>query len=283
MAISIRTFSDTDLKTANTILQAAFQRPDSWLRELGIIRKLQPAGAFLAYHREAPAGVVFSLMYPDFTYVGPLGTHPNFQRLGIGFALMEHLLEWLDCQGVTRVALDASPMGQPIYEQLGFVACDQVNIYHKQSGEPTSRLPTGAQRLSLQNLDLITATDKGAFGTDRSRLLKALLEAYPQRGFCLKDGQSNVNGYLIAREKSIGPWVSKTTAGAELLLKAALSLPFGNGPISAIVPGENTEAGVLLSGLGFERVRVLQHMVRGTETPAGQRANVYGQASPSLG
>ena len=283
MAISISALSDTGLNTANAILQATFQRPDSWLRELGIIRKLQPAGAFLAYYREAPAGVVFSLMYPDFTYIGPLGTHPDFQRLGIGFALMEHLLEWLDGRGVTRVALDASPIGQPIYEKLGFFVCDQVNIFQRQSGGLTSRLPTGVQHLSHQNLDLITATDKEAFGTDRSRLLDALLGVYPQRGFILKDGQEGINGHLIAQEKIIGPWISKTTADAELLLKAALSLSFNNGPISVIVPGKNTEAGVLLSGLGFERVRVLQHMVRGAETPAGQRANVYGQSSPSLG
>ena len=283
MAISIREFLDTDLNTADAILQASFQRPDSWLRELGIIRKLQPAGAFLAYHHEAPAGVVFSLMYPDFTYVGPLGTHPDFQRLGIGFALMEQLLEWLDGQGVTRVALDASPMGQPIYEKLGFVPCDQVNIFQRQSGGLTSKVPTGVQRLSLQNLELVTATDKQAFGTDRSHLLAALLEAYPQRGFFLKDGQGNINGYLIAREKNIGPWVSQTKADAELLMKAALSLSFGNGPISVIVPGENTEAGVLLSGLGFERVRVLQHMVRGLDAPIGQREKFYAQASLSLG
>ena len=283
MAISIRTLSDTDLNTADAILQAAFQRPDSWLKELGIIRKLQPTGAFLAYRREAPTGVVFSLMYPDFTYIGPLGTHPNFQRLGIGFALMEHLLGWLDGQGVTRVALDASLMGQPIYESLGFVACDQVNIFQRQSDEPISQPPSGVHHLSLQNLDLVTATDKEAFGTDHGRLLKALLEAYPQRSFFLKDGQGKINGYLIAQEKNIGSWVSKTTADAELLLKAALSLPFSNGAISVIVPSENTEAGALLSHFGFERVRVLRHMVRGSKTPAGQRANVYGQASPSLG
>lgn len=283
MTISIRAFSDTDLKTADAILQAAFQRTGSWRRELGIIRKLQPAGAFLACHRETPVGVVFSLMYPDFTYVGPLGTHPDFQRLGIGFALMEHLLGWLEQQGERRVALEASPMGQPIYEKLGFVVCDQVNIFQRQNDALAPQPAFGIQHLSLQNLDLITATDKQAFGSDRSHLLGALLEVFPQRSFFLKDGQGNTKGYLIAQENNIGPWVSQTTADAESLLKAALSLPFSNGPISVIAPEENPEAGVLLQRFGFARVRVLRHMVRGAITPVGQRANVYGQASPSLG
>jgi len=283
MPISIRALADTDLNTADTILQAAFQRPDSWLRELRIIRKLQPAGAFLAYQRETPAGLVVSLMYPDFTYVGPLGVHPDFQRLGIGFALMEHVLEWLDEQGVTLAALDASVVGQPIYKKLGFVPCDQVNIFQRQSGRPAFQPPSEVQHFSHQNLDLVTATDKQAFGTDRSRLLGALLSEYPKRAFLVKDVQGNVNGYLIAQEKSIGPWVSQTKANAELLLKAALSLSFINRPLTVIVPGENTDATELLQHYGFEKVRILRNMVRGSKKPAGQRENVYGQTSPSLG
>lgn len=271
------------MKAVDAILQASFQRPGSWVRELRIIRRLQPAGAFIASHRETTVGVVFSLMYPDFTYVGPLGVHPDFQRLGIGFALMERILEWLDGQGVTRVALDASPMGQSIYERLGFVPFDLVNIFQRQNGGSSFQPPTGVQHLSLQNLDLITATDKQAFGTDRSRLLSALLEVYPQRCFFLKDEQGNINGYLIAQERSIGPWVAQTKAEAESLLKAALSLPFDDGPVSVIVPDENFEATALLQNFGFEKIRMLRHMLRGSKRPAGQRENLYGQTSPSLG
>ena len=179
MNISIREFADTDMEIADTLLQAAFQRPGSWLRELGVIRELQPAGAFLAHNGETIAGVVFSLIYPDYTYIGPLGVHPDFQRQGTGFILMERILEWLDGKGISRIVLDASSMGQSIYERLGFVPCDQVNIFQRQSGEPTSQPSPEVQHLSLQNLDLITATDKKAFGTDRSRLLGALLEIYP--------------------------------------------------------------------------------------------------------
>lgn len=279
MTISIRTLSEADLESADVILQTSFQRPASWLGELHLMRALQPAGAFLAHYRENPAGVVFSMMYPDFTYIGPLGVHPDFQRLGIGFALIEHLLDWLDQQGIARVALDASPMGQSIYEKLGFVACDQVNIFQRQSGGPTSQLPPEVQPMSPHNLDLIAATDKQAFGSDRSRLLQALLDAYPQRSFFSK----NLQGYFIAQENRIGPWVSQTKDDAELLLKSALSLPYSEGGISVIVPGKNREAAELLQHHGFERTRVLQHMVRGSNIIAGKRENVYGQTNPSLG
>ena len=282
MAISIRTLSEADLESADVIIQSAFQRSDSSLKELRIIRKLQPEGAFMAYHRETPIGVVASLMYPAFAYVGPLGVHREFQRQGIGFALMQHLLAWLDQQGVSQVLLDASPMGQPLYEKLDFVVCDQVYVLQRQNGLPPSQLPSDVQHLSPQNLDLITAADTKAFGTDRSRLLGALLEAYPKRGFVLRDGQGEINGYLIARERNLGPWVSQTSAGADLLLKAALSLPY-SGPVSVIVPAENSEAIAMLQASGFEITRVLRHMLRGPNKLSRQCEKIYGQASLSLG
>lgn len=282
MAISIRNLSDTDLENADAIIQSAFQRSDSSLKELRNIRKLQPEGAFMAYHHETPIGVVASLMYPAFTYVGPLGVQREFQRQGIGLALMQRLLAWLDRQGVLQVLLDASPMGQPLYEKLDFAVCDQVYGLQRGNGLSPSQLPPDVQHLLPQNLDLITATDTQAFGTGRSRLLGTLLEANPQRCFVLMDEKGGVNGYLIAQERNIGPWVSQTSVGAELLLKAALSLPY-SGPISVIVPGKNPDAIPMLQEFGFEITRVLRHMGRGSNVIPRQREKIYAQASLSLG
>jgi predicted N-acetyltransferase YhbS len=282
MAISIRTLSDHDLESADVITQSAFQRSESSLKELRLIRKVQPQGAFIAYHRETPVGIVASLIYPAFVYVGPLAVRQEFQRQGIGLALMKYLFAWLDQQGVDQVLLDASPLGQPLYEKLDFIACGQVYVLQRQNGLSSSQPPTEVQHLSHQGLDLITATDTQAFGTDRKGLLGALLDIYPKRGFVLKDGKKGVNGYLIAQERTIGPWVSQTKADAELLLKAALSLPFSR-PASVIVPGENVEAIPMLQTFGFEILRVLRHMMRGSNKLTRQRDKLYGQVSLSLG
>jgi len=282
MTILIRALSDADLKTADAIIQSAFQRSESSLKELQLMRKLQPEGAFMAYDRETPVGMVASLMYPNFSYVGPLAVRREFHRQGIGFALMQHLLAWLGGQGVKQTLLDASPLGQPLYKKLDFFICGQVYVLQRQNGLPPSKNPADIQPLSHQHLDLIAATDTQAFGTNRSRLLQALLNTYPNRGFVLQAGKRGITGYLIAQERTIGPWVSQTRADAELLLQAALSLPF-SGPVSVIVPGENVEAIPLLQNIGFEKVRVLQHMTRGAKPPARKRDKLYGQVSLSLG
>jgi GNAT superfamily N-acetyltransferase len=282
MVISIRTLSDTDLDGADAILQSAFQRTESWLDDLCLIRRIQPEGVFLACQNEVPTGMVTAVIYPSFAYVGLMGVHQDFQGRGIGLALMQHLLAWVDEQNVFQVRLDASPIGQPLYEKLGFVACDQVYVLQRTTIHPTCRCPTGIQHLSLHNPDLITALDTQAFGADRGRLLQALLETCPQRAFMLMDTHGNVNGYLIAQAKRIGPWVVENVADAELLLKAALSLPF-DGPISVVLPGQSEEAVNLLEHYGFERIRVNRHMVLGPVAPVGQRGKIYAQASLSLG
>jgi len=282
MAISICTLSEADLESADAILKSAFQRSESWLSDLRLFRKLQPEGVFLAFQHDIPAGMVTGIIYSNCAYIGLMGVRQDFQKQGIGLALMEHLLAWLDQRGIHQVMLDASPVGQPLYEKLGFVPFDEVYVLQRRPGLQTYQCPTETHLLSPQNLNLITATDKQVFGADRSKLLQALLEIYPQRAFLLNNGNGGMNGYLIAQVKRIGPWVMQDAANAEVLLKAALSLQY-NGPISVVVPGKNMDNITMLKHYRFEVVRVNQHMIRGLVTPVSQRENIIAQTSLSLG
>jgi len=281
MAISIRTLSDSNLESADFILRSAFQRPESWRRELQLFIDLQPAGVFIACQQDNPVGMVAGIIYSDYAYVGLMGVHQDFQRQGIGLALMSHLLDWLDRRGVQQVVLDASPFGQPLYEKLGFVPFDEIFVFQRQIGYPASKRPDKIEFLTQQNLDLIAAPDTQAFGASRKELLQALLGAYHQRAFLLAD-EGGVNGYLIAQEKRIGPWVADSPGNAALLLDAALSLPYP-GLLTVTVPGENVDAIDLLPRYGFELARVNRHMARGTNLSPGQRESIYAQASLSLG
>lgn len=282
MAIAIRTLCDTDLETADAILGSAFQRSESWQGDLRLFLELQPGGIFLAYQEDRPAGMVAAILYSNVGYAGLMGVRQEFQRQGLGLALMRHLLAWLDQQGVQQVLLDASPLGQPLYEKLGFVAGDQVYVLQRPTGQPEIQRPTEVQLISRINLDRVTATDMGAFGADRRGLLQALLKIYPERAFLLVDDQGHLKGYLIVQEKRIGPWVMEDPSGAELLLRAALSLPF-RGPVSVVVPGENSGAIALLHKYGFEIARVNRHMMRVSDVPVGQREKIFAQTSLSLG
>lgn len=282
MTISIRTLADTDLEAADGILSSAFQRAGSWIPELRLFRRLQPDGVFLAARDGIPAGMVAVINYSKYAYVGMMGIHQDFQGQGLGLALMECVLAWAQKQRVSLVKLDASRFGQPLYEKLGFVPLDEVYVFQRQAGQVNDRPSKRLQPLTAQHLDLISPTDTQAFGADRSRLLQALLETYPERAFLTQSEQGQVNGYLFAQAKRIGPWIMNENSDAEGLLLSALSLPF-NGTVSVVTPAENAEAVSLLRRLEFKIARVNRHMTYGSNASMGQREKVYGQTSLSFG
>ena len=284
MSLSIRSLSECDLENADAILQSAFQSSDSRLTDLHIYRKIQPDGWFLALQDGIPAGIVGATNYATFAHVGMMAVHPHAQRQGVGLALMQHLLAWLDRQRAPCVLLDASAAGQPLYEKLGFVAYDQVYVLQRHGGLSFHDRTPQVEPISIRDLDGLVKYDTGIFGADRGRVLHALLTTFPGRAFMLraqrKAGQ--IAGYVFAQENRIGPWVMQRSQGAEALLQAALSLPCAR-TVSVVVPEENRAATELLSRYGFEPVRVNRHMGKGASVPPRQRSKMYGQTSLALG
>lgn len=279
---AIRRLTDADLKMADAILQAAFGGPAGRLSDLQLYRRLQPDGWFLAEHQAQPVGVVGGTVYPAYAYVGFMGIHPAAQRHGIGRALMEHVLAWLDGQRVPLVRLDASPAGQPLYEKLGFVPYDETLVFYAPRGGAVGPCPPRVQRLSATDLETLIGEDTLVFGTDRGRVLRALWQAAPERAFWLRDAAGRVQGYVFAQPARIGPWVMCQAEGAEALLQAALSVPYADGA-SLAVPAKSVAAQTLLRRYGFERTRANRHMARGAGPLPGQREKVYGQTSLAVG
>jgi GNAT superfamily N-acetyltransferase len=54
-------------------------------------------------------------------YVFNVSTDPDYRRRGYSRACLLALLSWYRRRGVTRIDLGASPEGEPLYRDLGFV------------------------------------------------------------------------------------------------------------------------------------------------------------------
>lgn len=63
-------------------------------------------------------------------YVMSVATDPGYRRRGYSRACMRALLGWFSAQRITRVMLNASTEGEPLYTELGFAF----------SGDPQMRL-----------------------------------------------------------------------------------------------------------------------------------------------
>ena len=55
-------------------------------------------------------------------------TNQSYRRMGIARRLVELLIEEARTQGVTEISLDATDMGRPLYEALGFKASDEAMV-----------------------------------------------------------------------------------------------------------------------------------------------------------
>ena len=282
MSISIRVLSDADLEVADGILKSAFRRTESRIGDLHLYRGIQPDGWFLASQDGLAVGVVGTIIYDAFAYVGSMAVHQDAQRQGVGFALMQYLLGWLDSRGVPLVLLDASEAGQPLYQKLGFVAYDRTYVFRRGGIMPFRERSHHVQVVSPRELDELVNWDASVFGAARVDVLHILLTAFPGRAFMLRDERNEITGYLFAQTNRIGPWIARRSQDADVLLQSALSLPY-DGPVSVVVPEINRGAVELLNRYGFESVRTNRHMGRGTSASWRQRGNIFGQTSLAVG
>ncbi len=61
-------------------------------------------------------------------YLMNVVTLPDYRRRGIGGRIMRAMLEWLAEQGVRRVTLHTTEMGRSVYEELGFVDSNEMQL-----------------------------------------------------------------------------------------------------------------------------------------------------------
>lgn len=195
---------------------------------------------------------------------------------------MRHLLAWLDSQGVPLVLLDASDQGQSLYERFGFRSFNHTYVMRRSGVLPVCQLAPHVKIVTTQNLDDLAEWDGDIFGGDRSRVLYALLDTLPGRAFLSRDEHGKVAGYLFAQERCIGPWAAAKPQDAEVLLQAALSLPY-EGDVSVVIPEANLCGIDMLTSYGFRIVRANRHMGRGKDRTPIERSNIYGQTSLALG
>jgi len=61
-------------------------------------------------------------------YIMNVVTAPAFRRTGIARRVMQAILRWLEGEDVQRVTLHTTEMGRPLYQELGFVAGNEMEL-----------------------------------------------------------------------------------------------------------------------------------------------------------
>lgn len=183
----------------------------------------------------ALAGAVVLTRYgADLASVGMMLVAARYGRLGLGRALMEHLLAEA---GDATVTLFATDLGKPLYDKLGFRTIRRSAAFTGpfradpfRTGpflaEPAVTAATAdnskmrTRPAAAADMASIIDVDKAAFGADRSRLLRRL-PAFAGQLLVLETGRG-VAGFAAAWQNHtstvIGPVVAPDGAAARRLI-----------------------------------------------------------------
>ena len=204
------------------------------------------------------AGVAAGALFAGTGWVGGVAVAPAHRRAGLGGALTEAIIAFLEERGVTTVLLHATALGRPVYERLGFVP---ETAYLTLSGPTLARTPVAAPGIRAgraADLEAVLAIDRAATGEDRRRLLAALWPA----GGLVAGGGGRPLGYHLASPWRPGGATVAADPGAGLALLDAVRATPGN-EVALSVPAANTAAVEALASAGFaERYRTVR-MYRG--------------------
>ncbi|MGI9470331.1 MAG: GNAT family N-acetyltransferase [Rubripirellula sp.] len=261
--------------------QAGWNQLESdWARLL----EHEPQGCFVADVDGRIVGTVTSTAYGnDLAWIGMMLVHESYRRQGIASELMTRCLNNLRSRSIRCIKLDATPVGEPVYEKLGFQAEWTFHRWCVDTIDPQHLLDKGDSETGTvvsrgqQLFDSNTALDHVAFGTDRVTWLKRLTSDSD----CIATGQ----GFGMMRSghlaNYLGPIIAETPTDAmqiarRLLLRSTTRVFWD-------IPGPNRDAVALAKSFGFRPVRDLTRMWIGDGLLPCDLSHQYALSDPGTG
>jgi GNAT superfamily N-acetyltransferase len=278
--LDIRTMTAADVPLGLRLKdQAAWNQTElDWRRVLA----LEPSGCFVAELDGHPVGTTTTCRFDTVGWIGMVLVDQSARGQGIGTRLMEHALAYLDRSGVRTARLDATPLGRPLYEKLGFVVEYELARWEGLAGG--GPCPAEVTSASPDQLEAIYAMDRQATGTNRRRLLDRLHAERPEALRVYTSG-TKLSGYgtlrLGARATLVGPVVAMDAVAGLALYEAALAGRAGQA-IYLDIPRDNRPATQWAEARGLRVQRPLTRMCRGAAV-ADRRDQLWACFGPEKG
>jgi GNAT superfamily N-acetyltransferase len=255
----VRLLTPTDIPACMRLKDAAGwnQTVTDWRNLLA----LAPDGCFgIDCNGELRATTTAVCFGKELAWIGMVLTQHEYQRRGLARCLMEHALEYLQRRSVTWIKLDATELGIPLYESLGFREEGRIERWIRPKGAAQGGNSAGR---FAPDADL----DREAFGADRSGLLNVLAG--------IESASTAHLGFAMGRPGSkaayFGPCVARSAGAARDLARWFLH-QHASEDVYWDILAVNTEAVKIAHELGFARGRELARMaISGARNPAPLR------------
>jgi GNAT superfamily N-acetyltransferase len=295
--IAVRLMSEADIALGMSLKEQNRwnQTEADWRRFLA----LQPDGCFVAEVDGIPVGTVTTCVFGPVAWIAMMLVDAACRGRGIGKALMLHALEFLQGNGVCTIRLDATPLGKPLYEKLGFANQYTLHRYQTILPSPLSGEGPGVRATDCQigskgcqthtlatfgNLSQLVDLDEKVTRTDRGKLLERLAVEFPDMLRVVTD-RENVEGFIAARPGSraiqVGPCIALNQEAGRLLLTEAFDR-FAGKELYLDVPEKNTGAMKCAEMAGLQVQRSLLRMCRGLPVEEDVQS-LWASSGPEMG
>ncbi len=278
MAISVREMTIKDIPLGMRLKEQAGwnQTAADWQRFL----RLQPHGCFVGQWQGHDVATTTTCVFGSTAWIAMVLVDQQHRHRGIASYLVEHALRYLGRQNIATVRLDATQLGQPVYERLGFVADYELIRFE-------GRAPSGGQQQDSDNIDRLESLkrlDRTATGTERAKFIECLLNEDP-KSVRLESYDEVPMGYAMFRPGAnaiqIGPVVAlDESIGCRLCDWVCQQFP--GQPVIADIPVENQSATRWAIDRGLTQQRRFTRMHRGDAVDERLEA-VWASSGPEKG
>ncbi len=279
MNVQLRFMTDKDIPAVMRLKEIAGwnQTIADWQRFLFAT----PEGCFVAEHQGRVIGTVTTIVYEDrFAWIAQLLVDPEHRGRGTGKKLLEQAIAYLDSRNLPCMKLDATPLGKPLYQKLGFLSEYEIErwVLERQIDEKAGQY----QAVEIRE---VLRLDREIFGADRSELLRSLAEEAPEFTLVARRDAAIV-GYTFGRRGALadqlGPWMAHSEDVAvelldEFLRRSRRDLLFVDCMLNNPWPVP------LVKARGFEFSRPLTRMFRGTNKYPGRPELFCASLGPEFG
>ncbi|MHA1720420.1 MAG: GNAT family N-acetyltransferase [Promethearchaeota archaeon] len=189
--------------------------------ELEDLLDFSSKSAFLAVVKDKPVGMIFTVSYNKFGFIGDLIVKEEFRNQGIGKQLMQKAINHLEKSGNTKIMLDGVQDAVRLYRRLGFkVYCKSLRLNGDIKYKPSERV----FQMENEDFEEVLKLDLKYFQANREFLLNKLFRR--NKSYCKIIKQNKkITGFIMAIPKQhhlkIGPWIvdDENELEPELLLE----------------------------------------------------------------
>ena len=231
-------------------------------------------------------GTVTAINYANtVAWIGMMLVDRDYRGRGISKLLLIDAINQL--KKCKSIKLDATPAGRPVYLKLGFI--DEYTLFRMTipsvSKISLSDNPVKTEQILPADISEVAEFDQKVFGADRTELIRALYESYPEVAWLIRE-KGRITGFCLGRRgqnfTQIGPVYASSAIDTQALIKSAINQITGQAVVVDI-PADKSEIKEWLEECGIIAQRPFERMYLEHNPYPGITEFQYLISGPELG